>query len=158
MAAVIGRRGRRIPAERALDHVLGWSIFNEATVRDVQFRTQQWTLGKNFDSTGAFGPMLVTADEIPSGGSGLRIETRLNGEIVQSASTSDMIFDVAAQIAAISEAMTLEPGDVLVTGTPSGCGKWRTPPLWMRHGDSVEVEIEGLGLLRNPIVDEAGAG
>jgi 2-keto-4-pentenoate hydratase/2-oxohepta-3-ene-1,7-dioic acid hydratase in catechol pathway len=85
----------------------------------------------------------------------LKIETRLNGEVVQSANTSDMIFDVAAQISAISEAMTLEPGDVLVTGTPAGCGKWRTPQLWMKHGDLVEVEIEGLGLLSNPVADES---
>ena len=154
MAAVIGRGGRRISREQALEHVFGWSIFNEATVRDVQFRTQQWTLGKNFDSTGAFGPRLIAADEVPLGGRGLRIETRLNGEVVQSANTSDMIFDVAAQIAAISEAMTLEPGDVLVTGTPAGCGKWRTPQLWMKHGDVVEVEVEGLGVLTNPVVDE----
>jgi 2-keto-4-pentenoate hydratase/2-oxohepta-3-ene-1,7-dioic acid hydratase in catechol pathway len=155
LVAVIGRGGRHIEKSRALDHVAGWSIFNDVSVRDYQFKTTQWTMGKNFDATGPFGPCLVTADELPPGGKGLRLETRLNGAVVQSASTDDMIFDVATLIALISEAMTLEPGDLLVTGTPSGVGFARTPPLWMKAGDVVEVEIEGIGVLSNPVRDAA---
>lgn len=154
LVAVIGQGGRHISRQDALKHVAGWSIFNEASVRDYQFKSPQWTMGKNFDRTGAFGPVFVTADEVSDGGTGLRLETRLNGEVVQSASTSDMVFDVATQIAVISEGITLEPGDVIVTGTPAGVGIGRKPPLWMKPGDVAEVEIEGLGILRNPIVAE----
>ena len=153
LVAVIGRAGRHIARDRALDHVAGYSVFNEAAIRDYQFKTPQWTVGKNFDSTGAFGPAFVTADELPAGGRGLRLETRLNGVTVQSASTADMLFDVAEIVATLSEAFTLEVGDVLVTGTPAGVGFGRKPPVWMRHGDMVEVEIEGVGLLRNPVLD-----
>jgi 2-keto-4-pentenoate hydratase/2-oxohepta-3-ene-1,7-dioic acid hydratase in catechol pathway len=155
LVAIIGRRGRCIPRAEALDYVAAYSIFNDASVRDFQHRTPQWTLGKNFDGTGAFGPILVTADELPAGASGLAIETRLNGEILQRASTSQLIFDVATLVSGISEAMTLEPGDVVVTGTPSGVGHARKPPLYMRAGDICEVEVEGIGVLRNPIEDEA---
>ncbi len=154
LVAVIGRGGRHIPVQDAGRHIAGWSIFNEASVRDYQFKSPQWTVGKNFDGTGAFGPSFVTADELPEGGKGLRLETRLNGTTVQSASTTDMIFDVATQIAVISEAITLEPGDVIVTGTPAGVGFARKPQLWMKPGDVVEVEIEGLGILSNPVADE----
>jgi 2-keto-4-pentenoate hydratase/2-oxohepta-3-ene-1,7-dioic acid hydratase in catechol pathway len=153
LVAVIGRGGRHIDRARALEHVAGWSIFNDVSVRDYQFKTTQWTMGKNFDGTGPFGPCFVTADELPAGGKGLRLETRLNGTVMQSARTDDMIFDVATLIAIISEAMTLEPGDLLVTGTPSGVGFARTPPLWMKAGDVVEVEIEGIGVLSNPVRD-----
>ncbi|MDB5405550.1 MAG: fumarylacetoacetate hydrolase family protein [Rhodospirillales bacterium] len=154
MVAIIGKGGRHIAKDKALDHVAGWSIFNEASIRDYQFKSPQWTVGKNFDATGAFGPSFVSADEVPAGGKGLKLETRLNGVTVQSASTSDMLFDVATQIATISEAITLEPNDVIVTGTPAGVGFARKPPLFMKAGDVCEVEIEGLGILRNPIVDE----
>ena len=154
MVAIIGKGGRHIPRARALEHVAGYDVFNEASLRDYQFKSPQWTVGKNFDATGAFGPEFVTADEIPAGGKGLRLETRLNGRTVQSASTDDMLFDVATLIVTISEAMTLEPGDVLVTGTPAGVGFARKPPLFMKHGDVVEVEIEGLGVLRNPVRNE----
>lgn len=154
MVAIIGKGGRHIPRARALEHVAGYAVFNEASLRDYQFKSPQWTVGKNFDATGAFGPEFVTADEIPAGGKGLRLETRLNGRTVQSASTDDMLFDVATLIVTISEAMTLEPGDVLVTGTPAGVGFARKPPLFMKHGDVVEVEIEGLGVLRNPVRNE----
>lgn len=157
IAAVIGRAGRHIQKARALDHVAGYAIFNEASVRDYQTKAPQWTVGKNFDGTGAFGPVFVTADEVPAGIKGLRIETRLNGRTVQSASTDDMVFDVATLIAIISEAMTLEVGDVIVTGTPAGVGLARNPPLWMTHGDVCEVEVEGLGILVNPVVDEVEA-
>lgn len=154
LVAVIGRGGRHIRKERALDHVAGYSIFNDGSLRDFQHRTPQWTVGKNFDATGAFGPEFVTADELPPGARGLRLTTRLNGTVVQDASTSDMVFDVASLISTLSEAMTLEPGDVIVTGTPSGVGAARKPPLFMKAGDICEVEIEGLGRLSNPIADE----
>lgn len=154
LAAIIGKPGRHIPVEKALDHVAGYSIFNDASIRDYQSRGQQWTLGKNFDGTGAFGPELVTADELPPGAKGLRLTTRLNGATVQSASTDELIFDVATLISRLAEAMTLETGDVIVTGTPAGIGFFRNPKLYMKHGDVCEVEIEGLGILRNPIQDE----
>ncbi|MES0099870.1 fumarylacetoacetate hydrolase family protein [Mesorhizobium sp. M0019] len=154
MVAVIGRGGRHISQARALEHVAGYSIFNDGSVREYQFKSPQWTVGKNFDGTGAFGPVFVTSDELPAGGRGLRLETRLNGVVVQSAKTDDMLFDVGEVIAVVSEAITLEPGDVIVSGTPAGIGWARTPRLLMRHGDICEVEIEGIGLLRNPVIDE----
>ena len=154
LVAIIGKPGRNIAASDALDHVVGYSIFNDASVRDFQFKSSQWTVGKNFDGTGAFGPCLVTADELPPGGKGLRLQTRLNGEVVQDASTDDMVFDVATLVAIISEAMTLNSGDVIVTGTPSGVGLSRKPPLFMRPGDLVEIEIEKIGVLSNPIAEE----
>ena len=155
LVAVIGQGGKNISKARALDHVAGYSIFNDASIRDYQFKSPQWTMGKNFDDTGAFGPALVTADELPPGCLGLKLVTRLNGQVVQSAMIDDMVFDVATQIALVSEAITLSPGDIFVTGTPSGVGLARKPPLWMKHGDICEVEIDQLGTLRNPIVDQA---
>ncbi|HUZ66771.1 MAG TPA: fumarylacetoacetate hydrolase family protein [Beijerinckiaceae bacterium] len=157
LVAIIGKGGRRIAKSDALDHVMGFSIFNDGSIRDYQMKTPQWTMGKNFDGTGPFGPYLVTADELPPGCKGLRLRTRLNGETVQSAMIDDMVFDVATLVSLISEGITLEPGDVLVTGTPSGVGLGRKPPLWMKPGDEVEVEIDQIGVLSNPIVDEAGA-
>ena len=157
LAAVIGIGGRHIPLAAALDHVAGYAIFNEGSVRDYQFKAPQWTMGKNFDGTGAFGPEFVTADELLPGAAGLRIETRLNGAVMQSASTDDMVFDVSSLVAIISEAITLEPGDVIVTGTPSGVGAARKPPVFLQPGDVCEVEIERLGILSNPVEDEAGA-
>ena len=156
MVAVIGKGGRHIAKSRALDHVIAYSIFNDASIRDFQTKSPQWTIGKNFDATGAFGPLLVTADELPSGGKGLRISTRLNGRVVQNATTDDMIFDVATLISILSEAITLSPGDIIVTGTPSGVGMARKPQLFMKHGDVCEVELEGIGVLRNPVMDDAG--
>ncbi|MER9947233.1 fumarylacetoacetate hydrolase family protein [Mesorhizobium sp. M0047] len=157
LAVVIGRAGRHVSKTDALAHVLGYSVFNDGSVREYQFKSPQWTIGKNFDSTGAFGPDLVTADELPEGASGLRLETRLNGQVVQSASTNELIFDVATLISTLSEAVTLEVGDVIVTGTPSGIGHARNPKLYMKPGDVCEVEIEKVGLLRNRIVDESDA-
>ncbi|MDP9113509.1 MAG: fumarylacetoacetate hydrolase family protein [Acidobacteriota bacterium] len=154
IAAVIGKGGRHISREQALDHVAGYSVFNDASVRDYQRRGEQWTLGKNFDSTGAFGPDFVTADELPAGARGLRLVTRLNGVEVQSATAEDMIFDVATLIVRLSEVMTLEVGDVIVTGTPGGVGFARVPKLFMKDGDVCEVELEGVGTLRNPVKDE----
>lgn len=152
MAAIIGTGGKAISVENALSHVIGYSVFNDGSIRDYQMKTTQWMAGKNFDGTGAFGPWLVTADELPPGAVGLELETRLNGEVVQHASTSDMIFDVASTITLLSSFLTLESGDVLVMGTPSGIGAARKPPLFMKPGDVVEVEIERIGLLRNTIV------
>ena len=126
-------------------------MFNDGSIRDYQMKTPQWTAGKNFDNTGAFGPWLVTADQLPAGAKGLKLETRLNGQTVQSASTDDMVFDVATTISLLSTFMTLEAGDVLVMGTPAGIGLARKPPLFMKDGDVCEVEIEQVGLLRNPI-------
>jgi acylpyruvate hydrolase len=154
LAVVIGKRGRHIRVEDALGYVAGYSIFNDASVREYQRRTSQWTMGKNFDGTGAFGPELVTPDEVPAGAAGLRIQTRLNDRVVQDANTRDMIVDVPRTIALVSEVMTLEPGDVIVTGTPPGVGHARTPPLWLRHGDLCQVSIEGIGILENPVQAE----
>ncbi len=156
--AVIGRGGRDIPKAQALEHVIAYSLFNDASIRDYQFKAPQWTVGKNFDGTGAFGPYLVTADELPPGCQGLRLQTRLNGEVVQSAFTDDLVFDVATLVSVLSEAFTLEAGDIIVTGTPSGVGLARKPPLWMKPGDVCEVELEGIGVLRNPVADQAAAG
>jgi acylpyruvate hydrolase len=155
LAVVIGRGGRRIPRERALDHVAGYSLFNDATIRDFQLRTPQWTMGKNFDATGAFGPWLVTSDALPSGASGLRIQGRLNGRVMQDTSTDRLIFGVAALIEMISVAISLEPGDVIITGTPGGVGAARKPPVFMQPGDVFEVEIEGMGVLSNPVQRES---
>jgi acylpyruvate hydrolase len=155
LVAVIGRGGRHISESDALSHVAGYSIFNDASVRDFQHRTPQWTVGKNFDGTGALGPIFVTADELPPGAHGLQLTTRLNGAVVQSSNTAHLIFNVATLVSVISEAMTLQPGDLIVTGTPGGVGHSRTPKLYMKPGDVVEVAVEGIGVLRNPIVDEA---
>lgn len=152
LAVVIGRRTRFISEADALGAVFGYACFNDATLRDYQRRTTQWTIGKNFDATGGFGPCLVTADELPPGCTGLRIESRLNGQVMQSADTSDMVFGVARTISLLSEAVTLEPADVIVMGTPAGVGYARTPPVWMKAGDVIEIEIERVGVLRNPVV------
>jgi acylpyruvate hydrolase len=155
LVAVIGRGGRHIAKNAALSHVIGYSVFNDGSIRDYQMKTAQWTVGKNFDGTGAFGPYLVTADELPSGAAGLRLQTRLNGQTVQDANTSDLIFDVATLVSTLSEAFTLQRGDIIVTGTPSGVGFARKPPLYMKAGDVCEIEIEGVGTLVNPVVDES---
>jgi acylpyruvate hydrolase len=154
LVVVIGKAGRRISRDAALQHVAGYSVFNDGSVRDFQHRTPQWTMGKNFDKTGSYGPFLVTADELPAGAKSLKLETRLNGKVVQRASTSEMVFDVVELVAVVSEAMMLQPGDLIVAGTPSGVGAGRKPPLWMKNGDTCEVEIEGIGTLSNPIKGE----
>ena len=149
LAVVIGRTARNVGLADALDHVAGYSCFNDGSVRDYQRKSTQWTMGKNFDGTGGFGPELVTPDELPAGASGLRLVARLNGRVMQDTDTADMIFDVATLIATLSEAMTLEPGDVIATGTPAGVGYARTPPVFMKPGDVIEIEIEGIGTLTN---------
>lgn len=153
IAAIIGKTCFKATAETALDHIIGYSIFNDVSVRDYQFKSPQWTMGKNFDGTGVFGPAFVTAESLPPGIKGLKIETRLNGEVVQSASTDDLVFDVATLIVLLSDVMTLNPGDVVVTGTPAGVGMARNPHLWMKHGDRIEVQVEQLGTLRNNVVE-----
>lgn len=154
MVAIIGKGGKHISRENALEHVAGYSVFNEGSVRNYQFKSPQWTSGKNFDGSGGFGPDFVTADELPPGGRGLMLRTRLNGQTVQEANTNDMLFSVEDIIAVSSECMTLEPGDVLVLGTPAGVGAFRQPPLWMKDGDVCEVEVDQICCLSNPVVGE----
>lgn len=150
LAVVIGRRARHVAQVDALSILAGYACFNDASVRDWQRHTSQFTPGKNFDRTGALGPWLVTSDEVGDP-AGRTLTTRLNGRTVQSASTSQMTFTIPELIAYISTFTTLEPGDVIATGTPSGVGAKRDPPLYMKPGDLVEVEIEGIGTLANPI-------
>ena len=156
LAIVIGKTATNVGAD-ALDYVAGYSCFNDGSVRDYQRKSSQWTMGKNFDRTGGFGPELVTPDELPAGASGLRIVSRLNGQIMQDGNTNDMIFDVAALIATLSEAMTLEPGDVIATGTPAGVGYARKPPVFLHEGDKIEVEIERIGTLTNMVAPREAA-
>ncbi|MEY8097196.1 fumarylacetoacetate hydrolase family protein [Falsihalocynthiibacter sp. S25ZX9] len=154
LAAIIGAEASKVSEADALNYVAGYSIFNDASIRDYQVKSPQWTAGKNFDNTGAFGPYFVTADALPKGCLGLALTTRLNGQVVQQAEIDDMVFSVAQTISICSQFMTLKPGDVIVTGTPSGVGLARKPPLWMVDGDVCEVEITGLGKLSNPVRDE----
>lgn len=151
LAVIIGKEGRHITEADAWDHVAGYSCYNDASVREWQFHAKQIASGKNFEGTGAFGPWMVTADEIEPGRK-LKLETRLNGEAVQSSDTGNMIFSIPQLINYASTIFTLVPGDVIVTGTPAGVGWSKKPPRFMRPGDVVEVEIEGIGTLRNPIV------
>ncbi len=158
LAVILKSGGRHIPRADALAHIAGYALFNDTSIRDYQFKSPQWTVGKNFDGTGAFGPEFVTADELPLGARGLLLETRLNGHVVQSASTDDMVFDIETLIATISEAITLEAGDVIVTGTPSGIGWARDPKLLMKPNDVCEVSLEGFMTLRNHVVQESARG
>ena len=155
LAVVIGKTVKHATMDNALDAVFGYSCFNDISVRDYQKKTPQWTIGKNFDQTGGFGPVLVSADELPPGATDLRIQSRLNGQIMQDANTRDMIWGVAETITLLTECLTLEPGDLIIMGTPAGVGQARTPPVWMKHGDTIEIEIEHIGLLHNTIQDEA---
>ncbi|WP_298819260.1 fumarylacetoacetate hydrolase family protein [uncultured Roseibium sp.] len=154
LMVIIGKGGKHISEKDALDYVFGYTIFNDGSVREYQRKTHQWTPGKNFDATGPIGPVIVTPDELPEGAEGLKIESRVGSEILQSASTSDMLWSVARTIATVSEFSTLEPGDLLAMGTPPGVGHAKKPPRWLRPGETVEVEIEGIGVCANPIVAE----
>jgi 2-keto-4-pentenoate hydratase/2-oxohepta-3-ene-1,7-dioic acid hydratase in catechol pathway len=154
LAVIIGKRARRVSRAQALGYVAGYACFNDGSVRDYQRHSQQFTPGKNFHASGSFGPWLVTTDEQPDPKK-LRLTTRLNGEVMQDESVAELCFDVAQLVEYCSTWSQLEPGDVIVTGTPGGVGAGRKPPLWMKAGDTVEVEISGLGVLRNPVVDEA---
>lgn len=155
LAVVIGKGGRYIPREQAMQHVAGYSCYNDGSVRDFQRHTIQFTPGKNFPQTGGFGPWLVTADEVPDLNA-LHLTTRVNGAVVQEAGLDHMIFDVPQIIAYCSSFTPLSPGDVIASGTPGGVGAKRNPPLWLKPGDTVDVEITGIGLLRNGVIDEAG--
>ena len=153
MAVIIGKAGRRISKENALDHIAVYSCYNDGSIRDWQSHTTQFMPGKTFAATGGFGPWMVTADEIPDP-SVLSLITRLNGAVVQQTTTDLMITDIPALIAYCSTILPLLPGDVIVTGTPGGVGFKRNPPLWMKDGDTVDVEISGIGILSNPVVAE----
>ena len=153
LALVIGKPGRYIARDAAREHIAGYACYNDGSIRDWQQHTHQFTPGKNFPETGSFGPWMMTPDELGEL-SGLRIHTRLNGTVLQDALLGQMIFDIPTIIEYCSSFNRLESGDVIVTGTPGGVGVKRTPPLWMKPGDTVEVEIDRLGTLRNSIADE----
>ncbi|MEO9781515.1 MAG: fumarylacetoacetate hydrolase family protein [Sedimentitalea sp.] len=153
---IIGKGGRHISEADALDHVFGYTVFNDGSVRDYQRKTHQWTPGKNFDNTGAVGPVVVTPDELPEGAKGLKIESRIGSEILQSSNTGNMIWSVAQTIATISEYTTLESGDMIAMGTPPGVGHAKKPnPRWLKPGETVDIEIEQIGICSSPILDEA---
>jgi acylpyruvate hydrolase len=155
MVVIIGKRAKHLTLENATDCVAGYCCANEGSVREYQRHTTQWGMGKNFDRTGSIGPWMVTADELPRGGKGLKIQTRLNGTTMQSSNTDFLMFPAAESLVYLTEGMTLEPGDIILTGTPSGVGHARKPdPVWMKQGDVCEVEVEGVGVLSNPIEDE----
>ncbi|WP_213955928.1 fumarylacetoacetate hydrolase family protein [Variovorax sp. dw_954] len=154
LAFVIGKGGRHIPKAQAFEHIAGYACFNDISVRDWQRHTHQFTPGKNFPGTGPFGPYLLTRDEVPDV-TQLALETRVNGAVMQKATLGDLIFDIPVLVEYISRFTPLSPGDVIATGTPGGVGDRREPPLYMKDGDVVEVEITGLGVLRNRIGVEA---
>jgi acylpyruvate hydrolase len=154
LAVIIGRHGRHLTGQNALDVVAGYTCFNDGSLRDYQRKTTQWTIGKNFDRTGPLGPWVVPASELPPGATGLKIESRLNGQVMQSSNTSNMLSPVIETLCLLTEVMTLEPGDVIAMGTPSGVGYARNPPVFMKAGDRIEIEIEKIGVLANTIVDE----
>lgn len=152
---IVGKGGRHIAQDDALSHVFGYTVFNDGSVRDYQRKTHQWTPGKNFDNTGAIGPFVVSPDELPEGAAGLKIESRVGAEILQSSNTGNMIWSVAQTIATISEYTTLEPGDLIAMGTPPGVGHAKKPnPRWLVPGEVIEIEIEGIGICSNTVVDE----
>jgi acylpyruvate hydrolase len=156
MMLIVGKRAKHLTMENATSCIAGYSCSNEGSVREFQRKTTQWDMGKNFDRTGGFGPWMVTADELPDAGVGLKIESRLNGTVMQSDNTANMMFPVKEMLVYVTQGMTLEPGDIIFTGTPSGVGHARKPnPIWMKQGDVCEIEIEGIGVLRNPIQNEA---
>ena len=153
---IVGKRAKHLTMANATSCIAGYSCSNEGSVREFQRKTTQWDMGKNFDRTGGFGPWMVTADELPDAGKGLKIASRLNGTVMQSDNTDNMMFPVADMLVYVTQGMTLEPGDIIFTGTPSGVGHARKPnPIWMKQGDVCEIEVEGIGVLRNPIQDEA---
>jgi acylpyruvate hydrolase len=155
LTVVIGKRCRHVSEAEALDYVFGYTCFNEGSVRDYQKHTSQWTSAKNFDRTAPLGPWIVTADEVPPGAHGIQVRTLLNGKVMQDANTDGMIFGVAKIISYISQIMTLEPGDLIPTGTPAGVGMGRTPPVWLKPGDTVTIDIESVGALTNPVAAES---
>ncbi|MEQ9121051.1 MAG: fumarylacetoacetate hydrolase family protein [Alphaproteobacteria bacterium] len=154
LVMVIGKTCRHVTEANALDVVYGWSLFNDGSVRDYQRMASQRTMGKNFDGTGAFGPDIVTADEVTPGAVGIQLKTRVSGETMQDANTRDLLFPIAKLVFHLTEVMTLHPGDIVATGTPEGVGYARKPPRWLVPGDSVDVEVEQVGVLTNPVAAE----
>ncbi|WP_027554228.1 fumarylacetoacetate hydrolase family protein [Bradyrhizobium sp. Cp5.3] len=155
MVAVVGTRARHLTISNALDCIVGYSIANDGSIRDFQRHTTQWTIGKNFDRSGSIGPWFISSDELPRGGAGLKIQSRLNGKVMQSDNTENLMFPLAETLVYVTKAITLEPGDIILTGTPSGVGQAQKPnPVWMKAGDVCEIEVEGIGVLRNIIEDE----
>ena len=156
LTVVIGKKCRNVPKEKALSVIAGYACFNDGSIRDWQRKSGgQFTLGKNFDGTGGFGPDIVTSDELPPGAAPLRIMTRVNGVVMQDSNTDDLIFDVPTLVHELTKVMTLEPGDIIITGTPSGVAAGRKPPNWLKVGDTVEIEIEKIGVLRHSVVKGA---
>ena len=154
LVAVIGKRARNLKKSAALDYVAGYSVANEGSIRDFQMKAAQLTIGKNFDQTGSIGPDFVTADELPAGGKGLQIQCRVNGQVLQDSNTREMIFDTKTLVYEIAKAITLHPGDIILTGTPAGVGFVRKPPIYLKKGDKCEIEIENIGVLSNSIRNE----
>ncbi len=156
LTIVIGKTCRHVSEDKALDYVFGYTIFNDGSIRDYQRKSTQWTAGKNFDGTGPLGPWIVTADEVPPGAKGLGIRSILNGsQVLQSSNTDNLIFNTARLVSIISEVMTLEPGDLIATGTPGGVGYPRKPPIFLKKGDRIAVEIDKIGRLENPVANAA---
>ena len=156
LTIVIGKTCRHVGEDKALDHVFGYTIFNDGSIRDYQRKSTQWTAGKNFDGTGPLGPWIVTADELPPGAKGLGIRSVLNGsQVLQDSNTDNLIFSTARIVSILSEVMTLEPGDLIATGTPGGVGYPRKPPIFLKKGDRIAVEIDKIGTLENPVENEA---
>jgi 2-keto-4-pentenoate hydratase/2-oxohepta-3-ene-1,7-dioic acid hydratase in catechol pathway len=151
---VIAKKAKNVPKERALEYVFGYSILNDVSARDVQYAETQWVRGKSFDTFAPFGPWIVTADEIPDP-SGLGIRSWINNTLMQEASTADMVFGVPEIVSYLSECFTLEPGDVIATGTPGGVGHFRNPPVYLKPGDRIRIEIERIGTLENPVRSES---
>jgi 2-keto-4-pentenoate hydratase/2-oxohepta-3-ene-1,7-dioic acid hydratase in catechol pathway len=154
LMVIVGKKCRHLDESNALDPIFGYSVFNDGSIRDYQRKTAQWTAGKNFDATGPVGPWIVTADELPPGATGLRIRSMLGDRTLQDSNTSNMIFSVQRTMILLTEIMTLEPGDMIAMGTPEGVGHPRNPPLWLKPGDRISIDIENIGTLSNPVVDE----
>ncbi len=154
LVAVIGKKARNIKKADALDYVAGYAVANEGSIRDYQMKSSQWTIGKNFDATGSIGSDFVTADELPAGGKGLNMQCRVNGKALQDSNTREMIFDTKTLVYEIARAITLMPGDIILTGTPAGVGFVRKPPVFLKDGDTCEIEIEKIGILSNPVKSE----
>ena len=154
LVAVIGKKARNIKKADALDYVAGYAVANEGSIRDYQMKSSQWTIGKNFDATGSIGSDFVTADELPAGGKGLNMQCRVNGKVLQDSNTREMIFDTKTLVYEIARAITLMPGDIILTGTPAGVGFVRKPPVFLKDGDTCEIEIEKIGILSNPVKNE----
>ena len=154
LVAVIGKKARNIKKSEALDYVAGYAVANEGSIRDYQMKSSQWAMGKNFDATGSIGSDFVTADELPAGAKGLNMQCRVNGKVLQDSNTREMIFDTKTLVHELAKVFTLLPGDIILTGTPAGVGFVRKPPIFLKDGDTCEIEIEKIGILSNPVKNE----